>query len=335
MKLKCWIIGLAMLAVIGQVEAREINILFMGNSYTVRHNLPELVKKVFEEGQPGLTVNVERIAYGGQDMFRHHDFYFTESFVRLNSITIPEINAQISIMESLLKAGGPPTFLSAYYEKTGLKPVVWETIEKYLGTAVKNQKQLIERVENNGRVKWDYIVLQSWRDVVADVDAGYAEYAQKWAKMAEKEGIKVILYITAPHAQNQEPVTEPVELAQTAMELITVRQLVARIHPYAVVPVALGLKNIQMNGTDLKFRYINDGHPNQYGAFLTSNMFYAAFFRQSTEGFYYNRVTETKLKDDKTPDGGAKTVIFDRATKTLLQKAAYDAVMEFNAGLGH
>ncbi len=76
---------------------------------------------------------------------------------------------------------------------------------------------------------------------------------------AEQEGIKVILYITAPHAQNQEPVTEPLELERTEMELKTIQQLAERIKPHAVVPVALGIRNIQQSGTDLTFRYANDG----------------------------------------------------------------------------
>ncbi len=91
----------------------------------------------------------------------------------------------------------------------------------------------------------------------------------------------------------------PIELAQTELELKTIQQLVDRIQPYAVVPVALGLKRIQQNGTDLVFRYVNDSHPNKYSAFLTSNMFYASCFNKSTEGFKYNTVTETKLKNGR------------------------------------
>ena len=186
-------------------------------------------------------------------------------------------------------------------------------------------------------MKWDYLVLQSWLDVVGDVDEGYAKYVQKWAKIAEKNGIKVILYITAPHAQNAEPVNAPVGMEQTNVEMRTIQQLSGRIQPHAVVPVALGIKKIQESGTDLKFRYVKDGHPNQYSAFLTSNMFYASFFKESTEGFNYNTVVETKDKGagkGKDPDGGNAKVIFNNKTKTLLQKAAFDAVMEFNTGNG-
>ncbi len=327
---RIWASLLACLAVSLPGFGQEINILFMGNSFTFRHDLPELVKQVFEEGQPDLTVNVEQIVYGGQDLFRHHDLYFSETAVRLNSITITEIEEKTAAIESMLAEEEPPAFYNDYWEKAGIKPRPLP--KNHLKNALQRQKMLIQRIENDKRVKWDYLVLQSWLDVVADVDAGYGEYAQKWARLAEQEGIKVILYITAPHAQNKEPVTEPIGLERTEVEMKTIQLLSERIKPHAVVPVALGIKNIQQNGTDLKFRYVNDAHPNQYSAFLAANMFYASFFKESTEGFAFNTVVENKSKGKgtgKDPDGGDALVVFEDSTKTLLQKAAYDAVMEF------
>lgn len=324
-----------LLASLGAVNAQEVNILFMGNSFTFRHDLPKLVEQVIEEGQPDVTVNVEQIVYGGQDLYRHHDLYFSETAVRLNSITSPEIEEKKAVIESMLAMEKPPAFYTAYWERAGLKPRPWPV--GHLRKAINIQDMLSQRIENGERVKWDYLVLQSWLDIVPDVDAGYGEYAQKWAKLAEQEGIKVILYITAPHAQNKELVREPIGLERTEMEIKTIQQLAERIKPHAVVPVGLGIKNIQQGGTDLKFRYVNDMHPNQYTAFLTANMFYAAFFKESTEGFAFNTVVENRPKGKgvgKDPDGGEAKVIFEDSTKALLQKAAYDAVMEFSAGYG-
>ena len=53
---KLTMVGMALLAMVGMAEAKEINMLFMGSSFTFRHDLPELVKQVFEEGQTDLTV---------------------------------------------------------------------------------------------------------------------------------------------------------------------------------------------------------------------------------------------------------------------------------------
>ena len=325
------------LSSLGSLEAKEINILFMGNSFTFRHDLAQLVKQVFEEGQLDLTVNVEQVIYGGQDLFRHSDLYFSDTAVRLNSVAIPEIEEKIAAIESMLAMDEPPAFYDAYFERAGLEPIAWSSLNKQLSKAVGIQKMLRQRIEKGDRVKWDYLVLQSWLDVVDDVDAGYAEYAQKWAKLAEQEGIKVILYITAPHAQNKEPVAEPIELERTEMEMKTIQQLTERIKPQAVVPVALGLKNIQRGGTDLKFRYESDFHPNQYTAYLTANMFYAAFFKESAEGFAFDTVVENVSRGKgkgKDPDGGDATVVFEGETKRLLQKAAFEAVVEFDEGVG-
>jgi hypothetical protein len=251
--------------------------------------------------------------------------------LRLNSITIPEIEAFITRIKSLQAMTTPPDFYGAYGQKNGLEPMAWEKIHEHLETSLKRQQFLIERIRNNRRVKWDYVVLQSWQDVVGDVDKGYAEYVQQWAAMAEKEGIQVILYITAPHAQNAAPVKAPIGLKQTRMEMETIEKLVKRVHPFAVVPVALGLEMIQKNGTDLKFRYVNDGHPNQYSAFLTANMFYAACFKESPEGLNFNTVIETKLDaNGKDPDGNDPKIVFDENTKNLIQKTAFDALMAFN-----
>ncbi len=318
-----------------QPQAQEINMLFMGNSFTFRHDLPELVKQVFEEGQRGLTMHVEKVVYGGQDLFRHHDLYRSDTMVRLNSITVAEVEQRIDHISSLIEMETAPDFFTAYWKKAGLKPMKWAKLKGILTNARKKQRALIKRIEAHKRVKWDYLVLQSWRDVGSNVDAGYAEYAQKWARIAEQEGIKVILYITAPHAQNAAPVTAPLNPEKTEMEMKTIHQLVDRINPYAVVPVAIGIKKVQQNGTDLRFRYVNDMHPNQTSAFLASNMFYAAFFKKSTEGFMYNTVVETNPKGKgkgKDPDGDDAQVVFDDDTKILLQKAAHDAVVEFYSG---
>jgi len=111
-------IGMLLLASPGAVEAKEINMLFMGNSFTFRHDLPSLVKQVFEEGQADLTVNVERIVYGGQDLFPHHDLYCSETAVRLNSITISEIEERTAVIESMLAAEKPPAFYNAFFKES-------------------------------------------------------------------------------------------------------------------------------------------------------------------------------------------------------------------------
>lgn len=324
-----------LIILLSSLQAKEVNMLFIGNSFTFRHNLPTLVKEVFEEGQPGLTLNVERLTYGGQDMYRHHDLYFSETMLRLNSISLEDVQKKSKAIQAFLSTKKLPDNYQSYWKDLGRKASKWPMIKDRLGAALKKQEEIIERIKNNKRIKWDYVVLQSYQDVTHDVDKGYAQYAQKFAEIAKKEGVKVILYITAPHSQNSKPVTKPVEVKRTEMELRTIQKLVDRIKPHAVVPVPLALKNIQAKGTDLTFRYRTDAHPNQSCAFLTANMFYASFYKESTEGFHFDTATETKLKKGgKDPNGGSAKVIFDGPTKKLLQKAAFEAVQSFDAGYG-
>lgn len=321
---------LLLLAFIGSMGAKEINILFVGNSFTFRHNLPELVKTVFEEGQPDLRVNVDKVVYGGQDLFRHHDLYFSQSAVRLNSITIPEIESYREKIQAFLELEEAPEFYNEYWSRSDLKPQPWKTVVNLLRAALKRQDWMIQRIRNNQRMQWDYVVLQSWQDIVEDPNSGYAEYAKKWAQIAKGEGAEVVLYITAPYAQNATPVDAPLHPEQVEMEMRAIRKLADAIDAYAVVPVPLAIRNIQEGGTELTFRYTNDFHPNQTCAFLTANMFYAAFFKENTEEFSFNTVVETNDKgagEGKDPDGGDAKVVFEEATKRRLQEVAYGSVI--------
>jgi len=315
---------------IDDVRTKEtINMLFLGNSFTFRHDLPSLVKTVFEEGQPNLTVNAASLTYGGKSMFHHHKLYHSETRIREGSITTAEIDAAIMDIQYLNSRADPPAFYTEYNDVPGMAPVEWDNPKKFLPRAEARQNNLLNAINAGQRTQWDYVVLQSWRDVVEDSDEGYGRYAEILADIAGQEGISVILYITAPYAQNATPVHAPLDPQETILQMQTVQELVDRIHPYAVVPVALGIEKLQAKGTGLTFRYVNDFHPNQTTAFLTANMFYAAFFGESTEGFSWNTVTETKDTDGTDPDGGDPTVVFDEPTKLLLQRTAYDAVMAF------
>jgi len=196
-------------------------------------------------------------------------------------------------------------------------------------TALKRQDWLIRRIEQDRRREWNYVVLQSWQDIVDDPDAGYAAYVKKWVELIREVGAEPILYITAPHAQNAEQVDGPVEVGQTEREMRAIRRLIEKVRPYAVVPVPLAIQAVQEGGTNLTFRYVNDFHPNQTTAFLTANMFYAALSGKSPEGLNFNTVTETNDKGagaGKDPDGGEATVEFDEATKVYLQKIAYESI---------
>jgi hypothetical protein len=295
-----------------RILGAEMNILFIGNSYTFRHELPTLVKTVFEEGQPGLTINVADVTYGGQRLWMHWEFCNTKTFIEQHVISNTEIKARIQEMQTLGNASDAE-------------------LKKRLDKSIGLHQKLLA---NNSRPKWDYMVLQTWNDL-EDPIHNYAVYAEKFADFAETLGIKTVLYITSSKIQNEAPVTGPQEPALADERMRVTKQVALDIKPFAVVNTVHAVNMIQKPGTQLTFRYVNDGHPNQRLAFLTSSMFYTAFFKQSTEGFNYNSVTESKLDDNgKDPDGGNPTVVFGNDEKLFLQRMAYRSVTMFDSIVG-
>lgn len=319
-------------------DTKELNILFIGNSFTFRNNIPVLVKTLLQQGNPKLKVNAVKVVYGGQDMFKHDKFYFSDTFIRSASITPEEIRKVIAKQEKLLALKSWPQFYLDYCKRIGGRTEAWKQLQGKIKRGIRNQKKLLTDIRKNKRTKWDYVVLQSWQDITPDMNIGYPKYAKKFAGTATKENIKTVLYITAPYAQNARPAKAPVAKSKTDMELAVAKKLAKEINAAAVIPVPLAVNNIQRNGTNLTFRYVNDFHPNQYCALLTASMFYAALTGKSPEGLKLDSITgatgkgpdRKPRKDKRGPDGKKRTVVFDTKTMNFLQKSAYDAVTEFN-----
>ncbi|HSH18964.1 MAG TPA: Ig-like domain-containing protein, partial [Draconibacterium sp.] len=314
-------------------EQQETNILFIGNSFTARHNLSFLVKTVLEEGKPELKVNVSDVIYGGQSMFQHAEYYFSHTFIQQHTIDIGTIENRIGKMQQLMEITELPQDYIHFWQDVRKTSWIPEFPKSYIEIAINRHKSLLN---NNPRTKWDYVVLQSWMDEVDDLNDGYAKYALTLANIAKEQGAEIILYITAPDIQNPTPVTEPKNQEEVDREINFALQLAKEINPYAVVHVPLAINMIQQGGTDLTFCYKNDFHPNQRTAFLTANMFYAAFFNESTEGFQFNTITENKTHSTDAepnvnldPDGGPATVVFGGEEKIDLQQTSYEAVMKF------
>ena len=50
---------------------KTLKVLFIGNSFTGRHNLSEVVKQMAEAGNPGLRFEVTTVIYGGRRLVDH------------------------------------------------------------------------------------------------------------------------------------------------------------------------------------------------------------------------------------------------------------------------
>ncbi len=331
-------IAIALLAVASAVpsSAEELNILFLGNSFTARHDIAGLVEQILEEGDPTTDVQVQRVIYGGQNMFKHSTYYFSQSFIEQSTLTNVQINDRIATMKGFLKSDTAPNpeEWEQHWAALGKTDVPFADIHSNITRAIKNHEALLR---NNPKTEWDYVVLQSWRDVSEQPNQGYERYATKLAKIVKARGAEVILYMTSPETQNQNPVTEPYNVASAERDTAVGLRMAKALQTKAVIPVPLAIKNIQTGdgdkpGSQLVFRYHNDGHPNQICAFLVANLFYAAITGKSPEGLAFNSVTETKLKEGKDPDGGEPTVVFENKEKAYLQRMAFEAVLEFNRG---
>lgn len=309
-----------------------INILFIGNSFTMRHDLNRIVEGIVNEGKPDISIYTEIAGYGGQSLFQHTEYYFTQTFIEQSTITNTEIQQRITAMEELLElTEAPAEYVHFWTEIVGNQ--VREFPKDLINIAINRHKALLT---NNNRTQWDYVVLQTWLDVYPDLNQGYGKYAKLLGEIARAQGSKVIFYMTAPDYQNEAPVTAPLKLEKfdTDMEIIT--NLTREFQPYAVVPVPMAINAIQQGGTSLTFRYVNDFHPNQRTAFLTANMFYTAIFRESTEDFAFNTVTENNDKgmgEGLDPDGNPATVIFEDGEKIYLQQMAYNTVKQYEESL--
>lgn len=309
-------------------EQDEINILFIGNSFTFRHDLNLLVEELVHEGKPNLNIYTERAVYGGQSLFQHTDYYFTQTFIEQSTIEDAEIERRIAKMESLLEVTDPPLEFIHFWEDIRRQKVD-EFPKSNIENAIQRHRDLLS---NNPRRKWDYVVMQTWQDEYPDLTDGYSKYAKYLGEIAREQGAKVIFYMTAPDFQNEEPVAGPVKQADYEEQISVILELAQEFQPFAVIPVPMAINMIQQGGTELSFRYVNDFHPNQRTAFLTANMFYAAFFNESTEGFEFNTVTETNPKGMETgqdPDGNPAKVVFEEDEKIYLQQMAYNAVIKF------
>jgi hypothetical protein len=328
--------------------------LFIGNSFTFRHELKDIFQELAREGQPGTACVTERITYGGRDMFRHFALFRSQDLLRIQSLSNDDLRKSAGEMEAFANSKSEPAFYTEYWKnfdsaalktwedeatksaraKPARKGTRWEGDRPSIKSAISNHETWIANRKNYPPA-WNYVVLQSWQDVSANPETGYVKYATKFAEIARQQNTKVILYITAPYSQNKTPVTEPIEKERALRELHIAADL-AKSTGALVVPVPLAVYLLQKNGADLALRYHNDGHPNQCGAYLTACLFYAAVFHRSPEGLPLSQVVETKIVDgkkpDRDPDGNPLKRVFTDSERTLLQRTAWEATEAFRRG---
>ena len=133
--------GISHSQIYGQIEKQTLNALFIGNSYTGRHNLSEVVETLAEEGNPQVDFEPIAFIYGGRNLYNHWNLG-TQNIVRINSLTEAEQQATIARIEEMLARDPDWTHGKA---------------------ALRRHQELLGNLDDR-RVEWDLVVLQSWRD---------------------------------------------------------------------------------------------------------------------------------------------------------------------------
>lgn len=314
-------LGLCLLSALTLHHARAVEpetkatlkALFIGNSYTARHKLPELVKSMAEAGTPGLTFEPSSVIYGGRTLADHWRLG-SQNFVRVQSVTAAEIEASIAALE---------------------KDIAADPNDTHARNGVQRQRQLLAELESR-RTKWDVVILQSYRDDLEGANSSYAQYAARFAELAREQGARVILYETTPTTQNAEPIVETPDPAPIQEKERAIAQLANRIGA-SVAPMALVALRCQTERPDLTLRFVNDGHLNQTLAYLSACTIYAALFERSPVGLPVHSVTDIRFFEqeptnrEKDRDGNPITRLFSERDRLDLQRIAWESYQQFQA----
>jgi hypothetical protein len=230
--------------------------------------------------------------------------------VRRATITAADVKATIKTLEEVLAKDPQDNFARG---------------------AVRRQQELLASLDAP-RKKWDFVVLQSYRDDTQKEASPYLEYAPKFAALIRAQGGRVVLYETTPDTQNATALTAAPDPAPVLAKARMIASLAARLDA-AVVPMSIVALRCQTVRPDLTLRFVNDGHLNQTMAYLTACTFQAALFGRSPEGLPVDKVTDIRYLDDahkdKDRDGLPITRRFSAQERAELQRIAWEGFQEF------
>ncbi|EDL62207.1 homocysteine S-methyltransferase family protein [Gimesia maris] len=290
-------------------QKETLNVLFIGNSYTARHNLAQVVKKMAEAGHPKLTFKPTTVIYGGRRLVDHWNLG-SQNYVKLDELTSEEEKQTI----------------------TGLQKDAKDPRNRYAAAALKRHQKLLKELDAE-HPKWDVVVLQSYRDDLKGADSLYAQYAPRFAELAKKQGARVILYETTPNTQNAKALKNPPVAAAAVMQKAKAIAALAKQVDASAAPMSLAGFHCQTERPDLTLRFINDAHLNQTMAYLTACCLYAALFDRSPEGLPVDSITDIRYFDNKDRtkdrDGNPITTMFSAKDRADLQRIAWKSYQQF------
>lgn len=293
--------------------AKTLQVLFIGNSYTARHSLSQVVKAMAEEGNPGLSFEVTTVIYGGRKLVDHWRLG-TQNIVKQHALTVDEQKATIAALEKALAENAK---------------------DNYAKSALTRHRRFLEELESH-RDPWDIVVLQSYRDDVG-VDGKpslYAQYAPKFAELVLAQGGRVVLYETSPTTQNAEGLKAAPDPAPVMEKERAIAALADQVDA-SVAPMSIIALKCQTERPELTLRFINDAHLNHTMAYLTACALYAAIFERSPQGLAVDSITDIRFLNnkerDKDRDGQPIKRTFSEKDRADLQRIAWQGWQEFQA----
>ena len=294
-------------------KTTTMNVLFIGNSYTARHQLADVVEKLAESADPTLDFKTSQVIYGGRTLKDHWQFG-TQHVVNQHQVTSEEVAATIESLE---------------------KAIALDPKNRYAPGGLKRMRALLSQIKEGTveRVKWDLVVLQSYRDDLDGDDSLYMKYVPGYVELAKAQGAEVLLYETTPTTQNQSPVQAPIDLKPVIEKTEAIARL-ARRNDVKVAPMSFVASKCQTNHPEFTLRFENDAHLNQTMAYLTACTIYSVIFERSALGIEVNSITDIRYwKNDRSTgkdrDGKPIKKVFSEEEKKALQRTAWTALQEF------
>jgi hypothetical protein len=294
-------------------EPKVLNVLFIGNSYTARHNLVKVVKELAEVGDPDLTFNPTSVIYGGRRLVDHWRLG-SQNVVNLHALKREDVEASIASLEAGLKK---------------------DPKDSYAKSALTRNRELLKET-GKSHSKWDVIVLQSYRDDLEGDKSLYAQYAPRFAELAKAQGARVILYETTPTTQNAEPLEAALARESVVEKANAIARLADRVGA-GVAPMSLVGLRCQTERPDFTLRFVNDAHLNQTMAYLSACAIYAAIFEKTPVGLPVDSITDIRYfnndpkQKDKDRDGKPIRREFSPRDRADLQRIAWEGWTEFQA----
>lgn len=289
---------------------KTMKVLFVGNSYTGRHHLSQVVESMAEAADPDLDFQVTTVIYGGRRLVDHWRLG-TQHIVSQHRVDEAEINKTIRTLEETTKQ---------------------DPSDSHAKSGIKRQRAFLENLSST-RDKWDVVVLQSYRDDLDGDDSLYVKYAPKFAELAHEQGAKVILYETSPTTQNNDPITEKPDGESVKSKARAIARLANRIDAN-VAPMSLVGLRCQTQRPDMTLRFDNDAHLNHTMAYLSACAIYSAIFDRSPVGLPTDSITDIRFfndkEKDKDRDGEPITRTFDSVDRSDLQRIAWESRQEFS-----